>query len=135
MSNGNTTPNPNLNLPPPVAEQLPVVPVSTPETASKQAEKQSVAAAETAPAPMPTSIPAVSNPTPVNLQQSDASSTTISTPTIADDNDLIEKEWVLKAKEIVAKTRNDPYKQNKDMNVVKADYMQKRYNKTIKLSE
>lgn len=134
MSNGNS-PNPNLNLPPPVAEQLPIVPVSTPETASKRAEKQSVAAAEAAPAPMPTSIPAVSNPTPVNLQQTDASSTTISTPTIADDNDLIEKEWVLKAKEIVAKTRNDPYKQNKDMNVVKADYMQKRYNKTIKLSE
>jgi len=134
MNNGNM-PNPNLNLPPPVAEQLPAVPVDTPETAAKQAEKQPPAAAEAAPAPMPTAIPAISNPAPVNLQHTDVSSTTGPTPAIADDNDLIEKEWVLKAKEIVAKTKDDPYRQNKEMNVVKADYMQKRYNKTIKLSE
>ena len=134
MNNGNT-PNPNLNLPPPVAEQLPPGPVDTAETATKQAEKRPVATPEAATAPLPPTIPAISNPTPVNLQQTDAPSTTSSTPVLADDSDLIEKEWVLKAKEIVAQTKDDPYKQNKDMNVVKADYMQKRYNKTIKLSE
>ena len=134
MNNGNN-PNPNLNLPPPVAEQLPPLPAATPEMAAQQAEKTSAAAPEAALSPIPTAIPAPTTPTPVNLQRTDASSTTTSTPPIADDNDLIEKEWVLKAKEIVAKTKNDPYNQNKEMNVVKADYMQKRYNKTIKLSE
>lgn len=57
------------------------------------------------------------------------------TPSVADDIDLIEKEWVDKAKAIVLQTRNDPHNQNKEMNRFKADYMKKRYNKDIKLSE
>jgi hypothetical protein len=56
-------------------------------------------------------------------------------PQIADDTDLIEKEWVLKAKEIVARTAHDPHLQNKEMNRFKADYLKKRYNKEVKLSE
>ncbi len=56
-------------------------------------------------------------------------------PAIADDNDLIEKEWVLKAKAIVAKNREDPYAQNKEMNLYKATYVKKRFNKDIKVSE
>lgn len=56
-------------------------------------------------------------------------------PHIADDTDLIEKEWVIKAKEIVAKTSHDPHLQNREMNKFKADYLKKRYNKDIKLSE
>ncbi|MDZ7744337.1 MAG: hypothetical protein U5K77_01070 [Candidatus Saccharibacteria bacterium] len=55
-----------------------------------------------------------------------------STPPIADDVDLIEKEWVHKAKEIVEHTKDDPYKQNQQMNQVRADYLKKRYNKEIK---
>ncbi len=51
-----------------------------------------------------------------------------------DDKDLIEKEWVHKAKEIVERTRDDPYKQSEDLTVFKADYIKKRYGKTIKLS-
>lgn len=57
------------------------------------------------------------------------------TPAIADDVDLIEREWVHKAKEIVERTKNDPYLQNKEMTKVKADYMKKRYNKELKLTE
>lgn len=56
-------------------------------------------------------------------------------PLIAEDNDLIEKEWVDKAKRIVDSTRDDPYQQNREINKVKADYMKKRYNKDIKLTE
>ena len=55
------------------------------------------------------------------------------TPATAEDNDLIEKEWVDKAKHIVEKTRNDPHLQNKEINQIKADYIKKRYNKNIKL--
>lgn len=54
-------------------------------------------------------------------------------PAVADDLDLIEKEWVNKAKAIVAQTRTDPYAQNSEMNKFKADYMKKRYNKDIKI--
>lgn len=56
-------------------------------------------------------------------------------PAIADDTDLIEKEWVQKAKDIVARTKDDPRAQNREMGVFKADYVKKRFNKDIKVSE
>jgi hypothetical protein len=52
---------------------------------------------------------------------------------IADDADLIEKEWVSKAKAIVEQTKHDPYQQNQAMTKVKAEYLKKRYNKDLKL--
>lgn len=56
-------------------------------------------------------------------------------PLIADDADLIEKEWVEKAKQIVEHTKHDPYLQNKEINRVKADYLKKRYNKDLTISD
>jgi hypothetical protein len=53
----------------------------------------------------------------------------------ADDLDLIEKAWVEKAKAIVKDTQGDPYAQNKLMSKMKADYLKKRYNRDIKVSE
>jgi len=55
-------------------------------------------------------------------------------PMIADDTDLIEKEWVEKAKQLVDKTKNDPYNQNKEISKFKANYIKKRYNKDVQLS-
>lgn len=57
------------------------------------------------------------------------------TPAIADDVDLIEKVWVEKAKEIVDKTRDNPYLQNKALGQYKAGYIKKRYNKDIPAGE
>lgn len=54
---------------------------------------------------------------------------------IADDADLIEKEWVLKAKAIVAQTAHDPNLQTKEIGKVKAEYLKKRYNKVLKVDE
>ncbi len=56
-------------------------------------------------------------------------------PLIADDVDVIEKEWVDKAKKIVNATKEDPYEQEKEVSKLQADYLMKRYNKQIKLSE
>ena len=56
-------------------------------------------------------------------------------PAVADDGDLIEKEWVQGAKQIVERTRMDPHQQVKEMHAFKADYMKKRYNKVIELVE
>lgn len=56
-------------------------------------------------------------------------------PGVAEDVDLIEKEWVIKAKAIVDKTKDDPNKQNQDINKFKADYLKRRYSKDIKVSE
>ena len=54
---------------------------------------------------------------------------------LPDDGDLIEKEWVEKAKQIVEKNRDDPYKQSEELNVFRADYMKQRYNKDIKVDK
>ena len=64
-----------------------------------------------------------------------AAPTDTNLPDAADDSDLIEKEWVDKAKKIIDQTRDNPYEQSKEITVFKADYMKKRYNKSIKLSE
>lgn len=56
-------------------------------------------------------------------------------PIIADDVDVIEKEWVDKAKKIVNATKEDPYQQEKEVSKLQADYLMKRYNKQVKLSE
>jgi hypothetical protein len=58
-----------------------------------------------------------------------------SNPAVADDNDLIEKEWVTKAKEIVEKTKHDPHLETKEISIFRADYLKKRYNKELKVAE
>ena len=63
----------------------------------------------------------------------DVSTTNNVVNNVVDDGDLIEKEWVEKAKQIVDKTRDDPHKQSEELTVFKADYMKKRYNKDIKV--
>jgi hypothetical protein len=57
------------------------------------------------------------------------------TPAQAADNDVIEPEWINKIKQIVAETHDDPFQQVRRLNQLKADYMQKRYNRTVKLPD
>lgn len=54
-------------------------------------------------------------------------------PVVAADEDLIEKEWVEKAKQVIAQTKHDPYLQEQAVSKLQADYLQKRYSKTVKL--
>ena len=87
----------------------------------------------------PQTVPLPAAPmTPQGAQQPPvgANSTTISdVPVTAEDTDLIEKQWVVKAKSIVNNTQDDPYSQSKQLTAIKADYLQKRYNKNLKLGE
>jgi hypothetical protein len=54
------------------------------------------------------------------------------TPAAAQDSDRIEREWILKTRQILQTTVNDPYEQAKQIAALRADYMAKRYNKVIK---
>jgi len=92
-----------------------------------------------APGPMPSvQLPPLTplgiNPIqmPVNLN-SQAGLISPSSTNIAEDKDIIEPEWVKKAKTIVNGSSDDPFKQSEELTVLKADYMQKRYNKIVKL--
>ena len=67
--------------------------------------------------PSISSVPVTNNPT---------ASTPV--PQIADEVDLIEKEWVQKAKEIIQRNLEDPYKQSEEIDNIKSDYKSKRFN-------
>ncbi|MEI6054214.1 MAG: hypothetical protein WCQ49_02475 [Candidatus Saccharibacteria bacterium] len=49
----------------------------------------------------------------------------------AGDVDLIEKEWVDKAKKIVAETRDDPHMREEGISKLQVDYLKKRFGKEI----
>jgi hypothetical protein len=67
-------------------------------------------------------------PTKAIITQDDS---TDDTGMAASDVDLIEKHWIDRAKAIVEQTVEDPYRQQKEMTKEKADYIKKRFNKTI----
>ena len=134
--NPTSTGGPELQLPTPVA------PAHAPETAVGPAIPlpQGVPQQPTSTAPVPSVQPSLPPVPPVQSQAAAtqagvSNTTTISVPAVADDQDLIEKEWVAKAKNIVEKNRNDPYQQSQELTVFKNDYLSKRYNKTIKMDE
>ena len=52
-----------------------------------------------------------------------------------DDADALDQEWVNKAKAIVDQTKNDPYVESRELGKAKADYLQIRFNKQIKVAE
>lgn len=52
-------------------------------------------------------------------------------PAIAGDDDLIEKEWVDRAKKIIIDTKDDPYRREREVNKLQIDYLRKRYGKEL----
>lgn len=134
--------SPEMNLPTP--ESLPNVPTpetspgSTPEAPLQSPERQSndaergaeqSAQAQAAIAAQPTPI---SLPAPVQPQADDAQpAVTDDLPAVAADDDLIEKEWVDKAKEIIGHTAGDPAQREKEVSRLQADYLKKRYGKEL----
>ncbi len=104
------------------------------QDASVSAQAPSLALAS----PVTTDTPTGVSDTSLDMSKSDnlvLSSTIASLPAEAADTDVIEKEWVVKAKQVVSETRGDPYKQVRELNKLRADYMKKRYNKDIKLPD
>jgi hypothetical protein len=131
-------------LPPLPSENMPPNAPPGPEYQAHElvAERQGAQAVESGSSQQPSlptqQVPQADPPQqvpPLSQQPTDQGTIDPQSPIIADDSDLIEKEWVLKAKEIVMRTRHDPYQQNKEVERVKADYMKKRYNKDIRVTE
>ncbi len=125
-----------MQLPAPV-EQLPNSANSGNTTKSNELGPAAPESTGTAMPAMPTSIPLPMPPTlPASLRPTSMVSSigTQGNPALAsDDSDLIEKEWVNKAKQIVEQTKDNPYQQSEELTVFKADYMKKRYNRAIRL--
>lgn len=114
-----------------------VTPESRPEQPAAQPERQEtreqhVGGPQGDPAiaqpPLPTlpPLPSVAPPAQSSTATSDPTN-----PTAAADEDLIEKEWVEKAKKVIADTKHDPYLQEQEVSKLQADYLKKRYGKTV----
>jgi len=105
----------------------PELPVTSPEHSRPAQVEQLSQAAQAAPVAAIPQVPIspVQSP-PVGLAAQDDDS-----PAIAGDDDLIEKEWVDKAKKIIALTRGNPYEQAKAIAALQADYLKKRYNRVL----
>lgn len=78
-----------------------------------------------------TSVQDYTKTTPVN---------TTSTTLQKDDNDLIagegdriEKQWVDRAKAVIAQTQDDPKRQKDEISKIKAEYIKKRFKKVIRV--
>jgi hypothetical protein len=71
-------------------------------------------------------------PAPVlTTAQPVATATSDDSPIVANDDDLIEKEWVDKAKKILAETRDDPYKREQEISKLQIEYIRRRYGRQI----
>ena len=133
--------NPELPQVRPTIESAPQIPGSveySPEQPQQNPELQKAVepAPSSAPADLqqgvPMTLPVV---TPVSTTPTDDDQVSVATdddtPLVAADDDLIEKEWVDKLKKIVALTKDDPYERNRVITQLQADYLKKRYNKTL----
>ena len=92
-------------------------PETRPELGSAQVEAAQVA------------MPAL--PTPVLTTQDDSQGDDGATPLAAGDDDLIEKEWVDRAKKIIAETKDDPYRREKEISKLQVEYIRRRYGREI----
>jgi hypothetical protein len=52
-------------------------------------------------------------------------------PLVANDDDLIEREWVDKAKKIIVETKDDPFRREQEVGRLQADYLRKRYGREL----
>lgn len=92
-------------------------------------KKQDINVGETLAAPfpvLPPVVPGADYAQPIGQPTQDATY-----PAIANDDDLIEKEWVDQAKAIIAQTKDDPYQREKKVSLLQADYLKKRYGRTL----
>ncbi len=100
------------------------------ERPAPQEQRTGAGAGDNTPPPMP--VIQLPTQTPVANDEAQHVPSTAS-PAVAADDDLIEKEWVEKAKKIISDTKHDPYSQEQAVRQLQADYLSKRYGKVIKV--
>ena len=116
---------------PGTAEYFPDGSVSSPEINKPSYEQQVAPAAEGIAAPTQT-ITQILTPAPLPTPQPVQPDPVLAgAPSVAADDDLIEKEWVDKVKKIIALTRGKPYEQAKAIAALQADYLKKRHNRQL----
>lgn len=107
--------------------QTELTPGRAPERVGEQVPELGTVQAEASQAAMP----ALPTPVVVAPQGAVTTSATDDVPDVAGDDDLIEKEWVEKAKKILAETKDDPYRREQEVSKLQIEYIRKRYGREI----
>jgi hypothetical protein len=107
------------------AERIPVMPSpeSGIETGAERVEQRAEAQAAAA--------DAAATGAPIMPVATDPVTPVTSSPVTAADDEVIEKEWVDKAKQIILETRDDPHSRTEKVNQLQKDYLKKRYGKEL----
>lgn len=79
--------------------------------------------------PLPTAAPVAMPPT----DDADDEGSNLLGAKPGAESDRIEKQWIERAKSIIGQTAEDPHTQKNEMSKVKAQYIKKRFNKTLKV--
>jgi hypothetical protein len=117
-------------------EQTPVQ--STPEMGVESGAERVEQRGESAPVASMPALPPIQSiavPTPVAPVDDTTVQAADDLPVVANDDDLIEKEWVDKAKKIIMQTKDDPYRREQEVSKLQADYLRKRYGKELGSSQ
>lgn len=126
---------PNLNTPRSLGEQYPSLPApqfeNVPgEATIERAPEQGPNGFEREPvAPQQAPVPVL--PQPIQRPTDDTTHVLTNVPATAADDDLIEKEWVDKAKKIIADTADDPHRREEAISQLQREYLRKRYGKEL----
>jgi hypothetical protein len=104
------------------------IPVASPENSPQKQSPQAVSQAASDLALPATAIMTSDDQTVPAVTADDTSAT-------ANDGDRIEKEWIDRAKTVIARTKDDPFEQKNAMSQVKAEYIRKRFNKTVRTDD
>ena len=109
---------------------VPEMPIGQPEAGRERGPEAGEVQAEAIQAAIPATptlppVPAVAQPVPVLPQDDD------DIPITANDDDLIEKEWVDKAKQIITETKDDPYARERAISKLQIEYIRRRYGREI----
>jgi len=124
-------------------EPTAVSPDSAPEQSPDRGKAESLGQPEAAPAAAAASstpvapVPATASPSAPadnSAQQQQSPGPTVTGPATAADVDVIEKEWVDKAEQVIEKTAGNPRAEEEQVEDLQVDYLKKRYNKDIKKS-
>ena len=127
-----SSPQPNS----PEQVPLPTSSVEVPAVPMPAESAPGIAQAGSSTGALPVAVPVDAiNPATAGSPASDQSVSlagAMSSPSVADDVDVIEKEWVDAAEQIVAANANDPRAEEAAVEQLQTDYLKKRYGKDIK---
>lgn len=131
MEQGPAQPGYSYEVPPNYASPetgIQTTPEHLPTANPERAPERSPIELAPPPPPMPVAQP---QPAALPTVQPTTDTSTAQNPIAANDDDVIEKEWVDRAKQVIVETRNDPRARELAIGALQRDYLMKRYGKQL----